>query len=111
MGTKTRPGEFDCYASAGDDEPMFVLLARDEDAPGCVEAWARARFERIARTWCGVRSPDRYDHAHKEELTLGLRKVAEALQCASSMRRWRLINVEATVRACDSNTWPQSTHR
>jgi len=28
MATKKNPGEFDCYANAGPDEPMFVLLAR-----------------------------------------------------------------------------------
>ena len=33
MGTKNNPGQFDCYRNAEPDEPMFVLLARDERAP------------------------------------------------------------------------------
>lgn len=33
MGTKNRPGTFDCYAAAGPDEPLFVLLGRDPVAP------------------------------------------------------------------------------
>lgn len=30
MGTKNNPGEFDCYANAAPDEPMFILLGRDQ---------------------------------------------------------------------------------
>ena len=40
MGTKNNPGKFDCYANAGPDEPMFVLLGRDPMAPELVRAWA-----------------------------------------------------------------------
>lgn len=29
MGTKSNPTQFDCYANALPDEPMFILLARD----------------------------------------------------------------------------------
>jgi hypothetical protein len=43
MGTKTNPGKFDCYENAAPDEPMFVLLARDPQAPALVWRWARVR--------------------------------------------------------------------
>lgn len=68
MGTKKNPGEFDCYENAEDDEPMFVLLARDRSAPDLVEAWANYHAARDTEK-------DR-------------RKVKEALQCAKEMRSW-----------------------
>lgn len=70
MGTKNNPGQFDCYAAAGPDEPMFVLLARDRHAATFVRAWAIVR----ART------------GEDEE------KVAEALACADAMDSWRAGN-------------------
>jgi hypothetical protein len=67
MGTKRNPGKFDCYDAAGEDEPMFVLLARDPLAPILVEAWASLR-----------------EHAAGNPL-----KVAEARDCAKAMRTWK----------------------
>jgi hypothetical protein len=43
MGTKNAPGEFDCYANAKPDEPMFVLLGRDPLAGDLVRTWANSR--------------------------------------------------------------------
>jgi len=43
MGTKLNPGQFDCYANAAEDEPMFILLARDKHAPTLVWLWAAMR--------------------------------------------------------------------
>lgn len=43
MGTKNNPSQFDCYANAGADEPMFILLARDRHAPTLVWLWATLR--------------------------------------------------------------------
>lgn len=43
MGTKLKPGKFDCYANAAEDEPMFILLARDKHAPTLVWLWAAMR--------------------------------------------------------------------
>lgn len=68
MGTKNNPGDFDCYEKADPDEPMFVLLGRDVDAPDLVELWA---LQRLAR-----------GHGHKEE------KPLEALGCAQDMREY-----------------------
>lgn len=65
MSTKANPGKFDCYAAAEDDEPMFVLLARDPLAPILVELWASLRA------------------GDDDE------KVIEAQAVAEEMRRWR----------------------
>ena len=67
MGTKNNPGEFDCYANAHPDEPMFVLLGRDRHAPWVVQLWAAVR------------------QAAGEDPV----KVAEARQCAAAMEAWR----------------------
>lgn len=45
MGTKNNPGDYDCYANAEPDEPMFVLLARDPVAPVLVMLWTQIRSE------------------------------------------------------------------
>lgn len=44
MGTKNNPGQYDCYANAAPDEPMFVLLGRDRLAPSLVQLWIEARI-------------------------------------------------------------------
>lgn len=67
MGTKLNPGRFDCYSNAKDDEPMFVLLARDPLAPILVRLWAMLR----------------------EHLAGNPSKVQEARDCAVSMEMWR----------------------
>ncbi len=67
MGTKNKPGKYDCYTNAGADEPMFVLLARDPDAPYLVNAWANRRES---------------THGPSE-------KVEEARACALAMEAWR----------------------
>ena len=66
MGTKNNPGDFDCYANADPDEPMFVLLGRDPFAPKLVDEWAASR------------AIDGEDMA----------KVQEAFKCADMMRAW-----------------------
>jgi len=68
VGTKNNPSQFDCYANAEPDEPMFVLLARDEKAPGLVEEWANRRGKNDA-------------------------KAAEARACAAAMRAWWMTRV------------------
>lgn len=68
MGTKLKPGKFDCYENAAPDEPMFVLLARDPMAPVLVRLWADLR-----------------EHAAGNPS-----KVFEARTCAIDMEKWRL---------------------
>jgi hypothetical protein len=67
MATKAKPGLFDCYAAAQPDEPLFVLLGRDVNAPSLVEAWANVREQVMSE-----------DPA----------KIAEARTCAKDMRAW-----------------------
>ena len=69
MGTKQNPGEFDCYANAEDDEPMFILLARDPIAADLVRLWAKSRE-------LAIRSPRDAD------------KAREARRCADAMEEW-----------------------
>ena len=77
MGTKDKPGDYDCYGKALPDEPMFVLLARDIDAPYAVREWARNFRDR---------QPDDQDFDQEIERQ---RKYDEALNCAAAMERWR----------------------
>lgn len=74
MGTKNNPGSFDCYDAAHPDEPMFVLLARDESAADFVRKWADEREKAIR-------------HGFKPESDMA--KVAEARQCAKAMDIWK----------------------
>ena len=74
MASKENPGKFDCYNNALPDEPIFVLLARDPEAPGLVHRWAYGREDMIAR---GERPAS--DRA----------MVEEAHKCAEDMRAWR----------------------
>lgn len=66
MGTKRDPGPHDCYAKAGDDEPIFTLRAKDPIAAGIVRQWA---------SWARSRGVDPV-------------KVEEAFACAIAMERW-----------------------
>ena len=70
MGTKLKPGKFDCYMNAEPDEPMFVLLARDRHAPTLIWLWAAMR-ELEGETPA---------------------QVAEARQCVSAMLEWQAVN-------------------
>lgn len=77
MGTRTTELRDGCFARALDDEPMFVLLARDESAPGVVDAWADNREHEI--------------HNNRRPSS-DLAVVQEARQCARNMRAWREAN-------------------
>ncbi len=73
MGTKNNPGDFDCYANAAPNEPMFILLGRDPHAGDAVRLWARDRemlikkgekpasdMAMVIEARRGARSMDRY---------------------------------------------------
>jgi len=77
MATRNNPGTFDCYNAAGPDEPMFILLARDRQAPALIEKWARDRLAEIEQ---GTRP------------TADISQCLEALDCAQAMRLWRSTN-------------------
>lgn len=77
MGTKSKPGDYDCYANAAPDEPMFILLARDASAPFIVARWADCREDMI-----------REGSKPKEDMAM----VREARECAVAMLNWRIEN-------------------
>lgn len=85
MGTKNNPGQFDCYAAADPDEPLFTLAAHDPVAHALVELWAHLRCCNIsAAVFCFG-----YLVAEAIKRPLGRpAKVDEAYACAEAMRRW-----------------------
>jgi hypothetical protein len=74
MGTKLEELRSGCFAAAMDDEPMFVLLARDPGAPLLVRNWALTRESEIQ---------------HGQRPASDMAKVEEARRCADNMRAWR----------------------
>jgi hypothetical protein len=66
MSTKTEPGKYDCYAKLAQDEPYFVLRAKDPHAPALVELWAALREAEFGPSM----------------------KFLEARACAAEMRQW-----------------------
>ena len=76
MGTKSRPGEFDCHNTAEADEPVFTLRARDVQAPRLIRDWIRRR--RQLRPAAAEPDPAREE-----------RKLREAEACALAMEDWR----------------------
>lgn len=77
MGTKQEEMNHGCLAKALDDEPMFVLLGHDAQAPTRVRDWAIQR---------------------KADIALGrkpmsdMAAVEEAFECAERMEDWRKHN-------------------
>jgi hypothetical protein len=87
MGTKNKPWNFDCYASAEPDEPMFVLLARDPLAPFLVSIWSKVS--------CGdAEAAHAVFKQMMEQLSAGYEvvpdpdKASEALDCSFAMFDW-----------------------
>lgn len=74
MGTKNTPGTYDCWEKAKPDEPVFVLLGRDPDAPAAIRKWAA---DREAMVKVGLAPGD--DTA----------KIEEARACAAHMDKYR----------------------
>jgi hypothetical protein len=72
MGTKNAPGNYDCYANAEPDEPMFVLLGRDPAAGVAVLVWCKLRESIAGPSIDG----DEMD------------KIEEAKKCAAKMVEW-----------------------
>jgi hypothetical protein len=66
-----------CMAKAFDDEPTFVLLARDPVAPAVIRAWIALRIE------TGENGPD--DHQIQEAMSL--MKLMEDEQAEWSRKR------------------------
>lgn len=82
MGTKQNPGEFDAYAKALPDEPMFILLGRDANAPALILDWIMERQSRVQK-------------GHITTTPELLKQLTEATQCVSDMLLWRQKNYGA----------------
>ena len=77
MGTKNNPGEYDCYAKLADDEPYFLLRAKDIAAHETVRKWVEMRRQfRMFQSPFGVPTP-------KQEA-----KLQEAMKVAEAMNQW-----------------------
>lgn len=74
MGTKNNPGSFDCYANAGPDEPMFILLGRDKFASDTVDKWIQFKTLQY-----DIQYPDGWPQEKVDKLN-------EAKTCAQNMR-------------------------
>lgn len=68
MGTKNNPGDVDYYAKAEDDEPLFVLMARDPMAPYLVRLWAQARLLAATDQYQANRAQHAFDCADDMEV-------------------------------------------
>ncbi len=73
MSTKRNPGQYDCYAKLADDEPYFVLRAKDPFAPALIRLWVEQRRAQYG------------DYP----------KLQEALDCAIQLENWRHQHPEA----------------
>lgn len=75
MGTKTNPSEFNCYAKAREDEPVFVLLGRDPVAAEVVAFWAALRIRTFLNSEQDI-------------------QIEEALRVAETMKNYAMSNLK-----------------
>lgn len=61
-----------CLNRAADDEPLFVLRANDENAPGVVEAWA-ADYLTSKGGWANMTTTQREKYNEARKLASGMR--------------------------------------
>lgn len=91
MGTKNKPGKFDCYANAEPDEPMFVLLARDQMAGFLTSIWSKVRAGDVeAASAVFTRMLREVGPRYMQEPDMP--KSGEAIECAMAMFEWRRKN-------------------
>ena len=87
MSNKSDPSQFDAYAKAEDDEPVFTLLARDPVAPPLIEAWAYLRSGQIGAAEIAFKAA--MDAAtHITPQTPGEAQIRSAFQVAEESRDW-----------------------
>ena len=91
MGTKNNPGSYDCYVNAEPDEPMFVLLARDQLAGFLVSIWSKVRLGDVeAASAVFVKMLHEVGPRYMQEPDID--KANEAIECSLAMFRWRKEN-------------------
>lgn len=74
-----------CLGKAADDEPVFILRAKDRFAPELVENWAALVERAISGTLSGT-------VAHNGSSV----KIKEARALAHTMRAWQALNTSKT---------------
>jgi len=77
-----------CWNKASDTEPVFVLRANDEMAPGLVRLWAE-NYEQIKLAAQGLLSATQLVKAH------------DARKIARDMEMWRLARDQAVRQASE----------
>ena len=87
MGTKVKPGKYDCYAAAQDDEPIFVLRAKDPRAPNLVRNWSDHYLIQKQIGNSVGNGPEPLTESQRE-------KYLAALACAAAMEAWRNANAK-----------------
>lgn len=75
MSTKANPGAFDDYATLGQNEPYFVLMARRPGDPKFVRMWG----------------------AEQRELGEQNARIDDAFNTADAMEAWRDANVKTST--------------
>lgn len=98
MGTKNNPGNYDCYANADPDEPMFILLGRDALAPSLVDIWAMIRAGNRKEAKLAFNELIVGPQASVYVLDPDSDKALEATNCAADMMNWRSRNRPAVKR-------------
>lgn len=88
MGTKNNPGKFDCYANAKPDEPMFVLLARDQMAAFLTSIWSKVRAGDVEAASV-VFTKMLHEVGPRYMMKPDMAKSGEAIECAMAMFDWR----------------------
>lgn len=103
MGSKNDPGQFDCYANALPDEPMFVLLARDPLAPFLTQIWAMLRAGNRNEASATFKKLIAAPQSAVYVLNPEPEKAIEASDCALAMAAWRIGNDGAWRKPADDD--------
>lgn len=89
MGTKNNPGDYDCYAKLGPDEPYFLLRAKDPAAPYLTMMWAASRQGDFAGMLDLVTSMSLNQEILSRVGGEENPKIGETNHCARTMDAWR----------------------
>lgn len=98
MGTKANPGKFDCYAKAADDEPLFVLRAKDPTAKHLVCVWTSVQAgDAIGAIKAMLNALDASPANDERPLEYTSEKSMEASECARAMGEWEIARQIAAI--------------
>jgi hypothetical protein len=104
MGTKENPGNYDCYAKAAPDEPIFTLRGKDPIAPYLVRIWTFTRAGDFVAA-IGLLTEAAKDNEVIARISANpYDKLTEALQCASAMEHWRQAGGGTVPSICSSTS-------